>query len=618
MNQSDEETQEGRLSFFTDPSNWPLFYHTAKNMKARQLVGIAERKARHAIIPRLPIDFDQRYEQRIPDELVVTPRPISENSGTLRDSLSKSERERYQQRVNDATDGKLTFLNRSINFGDEIDWNHEQLDEFPLLWRLKLQSFEFLEWAILGFEDPSEAGDIHDRFQRWLLSWAETNPIGDTKYLRRSWIPHSVSLRILNWTRYAAWCEQANLSVDDRLYHQIFKNALFLENHIEFEVGGNHLIENAIALVVAGVLFDSHETGWKEIGLDILEDAGETQFLTDGGHFERSPMYHLMVLRRFITAYQLLAHLNYPTDQLQSTIKQALGHLESISEPEGRIPLLNDAVLGEQISARACGSYAEKCGIAPQQTSLDNPKGSGYLKLTSTNSTVLVDVGDIGPRHLPAHSHNDQLSVLLWIGNSPILTDTGVYDYAPTPRRQYSRSIAAHNTAQFEDAEPIPIGGSYLMGRRATTDLHNHTSEFVRAECKKQSWIGPEYSHNREVSISNNGWKIRDRVDSEAEGHFTVRYHFSPTIGLEEVRHGVFTVSNEECILSTIQVEGYQSVEQSESPYFERYGTETMRPRISVTAKKGSEIRTCISISSQQISEDIKPTTNQSPDNCIQ
>ncbi|WP_276253173.1 alginate lyase family protein [Halomontanus rarus] len=571
-------------------------------MQAQQLAGVAERKVRHAVIPRLPIDFDQRYEEQIPDTLVVTPQPIAQNSSLLRESLSDSERERYRDLVHEASKGKLTLLNRSIYFGDEIDWEHEKLDEYPLLWRLKLQSFEFLEWAVLGFEDPTEIEDIHLQFQKWLLSWTADNPIGDSKYLRRSWIPHSVSLRILNWSRYASWCEQADLPVDNRLYGQIYKNALFLENHVEFEIGGNHLIENAIALVMAGMLFEDHDTGWAETGLEVLEHASETQFLADGGHFERSPMYHLMVLRRYATAYNLLSDSDYSTVSLKTTVKRALGFLEEISMPANEIPLLNDSVHGEQIDASSCITYSDSCGLSSEEVSLDVPLGSGYRKLRGDDSTLLIDVGDVGPAHLPAHSHNDQLSVLLWISGIPVLTDTGVYDYAPTPRRQYSRSVSAHNTAQYADTEPIPVGGSYLMGKRAVTDVHEQTAERIRGQCSQQSIVGPNYEHHRKVSVSESEWTISDRVASDASGKFTVRYHFAPSIEIEKPtgKKGAYTVTSQNCELATIQIVGDTTVERSEKPYFERYGQEEIRSVITATSSVHTEIETHISVTTAQ------------------
>ena len=58
---------------------------------------------------------------------------------------------------------------------------------------------------------------------------------------------------------------------------------------------GNHVIRNARALVLGGAAFGS--TAMLERGVDLLERELPVQVLPDGGHYERSPVYHLVVLR---------------------------------------------------------------------------------------------------------------------------------------------------------------------------------------------------------------------------------------------------------------------------------------------------------------------------------
>ena len=582
MSQPDDDGEATRLSFFANPTNWPLFYHTATNMNARQLVGVAERKARHAVVPRLPIDFDRRYEQEVPNRLSVAPGPIAANSSLLADSLDDSERERYRTLVRQASEGSITFLNRSIDFGDEIDWHHGRLEEYPLLWRLKLQSFEFLEWAVLGFDDPTAIEDVHDLFQRWLLSWTTDNPIGERNYLRRSWIPHSVSLRILNWSRYAAWCERAALPVDDRLYRQIYKNASFLENHIEFEIGGNHLIENAIALVMAGVLFEEHETGWTETGLEVLDHASETQFLADGGHFERSPMYHLMVLMRYLTAVDLLSRAGIEVPlPVERVAEDGVTFLRAIQAPDGRIPLLNDAVYGEVRSASTCLRYATQIGFGLAEA--DEPsalEGSGYYWLGSGDTRMLIDGGPVGPAHLPAHSHNDQLSFNLWVEGEPIITDTGTFEYAPTERRQYSRSVRAHSTIQVEDEEPIDIGGQYLMGKRTapTVTLHEGDDGVVfEGTVRKEPLLGDGYTHRRRVTMSDDEWRVHDSVTG---GEFTSRLHFHPTVTVSAATDGAYHATTDGVAVSIQPASAADSSRTVSTEYYPEFGTRQQRTTV--------------------------------------
>lgn len=596
---SSEAPVDGNSTLPARPKNWRLFYHTATNMKPRQLAGIAERKLRHAAVPRLPVDFDARYERRIPSELSPKTPPVAGNLETLRRCLSASERERYRQAASDAADGRFSFIGRTIEFDDGIDWDHEKMDQFQIVWRLKLQSFQHLEWLVLADEFSSTAPSMRSAFESQIPAWNDANPIGERTYLRRSWIPHAVSMRILNLCRYVAWREQADAStVPDEFYRVIYKNALFLENHVEYEISNNHLVENAIALVMAGVLFDAHDTGWIETGVELLERVGETQFLADGGHFERSPMYHVMVLRRYVTAIDLLSETDVRIASLRRTAERALGFLAEISKPDGEIPLLNDAVHGEQIDARSCLEYGNSCSLVPSESRLNHPDGSGYRVIETGSGTLLVDIGPVGPPHLPAHSHNDQLSVLLWIDGEQVLADTGVYDYGANERRQYARSVEAHNTAQYGDLEPIPIGGSYLMGKPTSIDILDSGRERIEARYSRSAFGDPQYEHRRTVVTTPTGWEITDDVRSAQTDEVTVRYHFDPSIELCETDGSAdeLLVRRDGTDVARFGFHGCAELRPVQTPYFERFGEERIRQAVEVRSITGTELTTRIDV----------------------
>lgn len=611
--------ESGGRSLLRRPEDWSVAYHTVRNMKPVQLAGILERRVRHAVVPRLPIDFDERYARRVPDDLSITPGPIRANLDRLRESLSEAERADYRAAADEAADGRYTFLDRTIAFGDDIDWDHGEIDDQPIFWRLKLASFEGFEWLVLGSESPEGLDGVRSRLESQAYDWDASNPIGDKAYLRRSWTPHSVSLRILNWSRYVAWCAgDEGTEVPDRLVRMIYRNALFLANHVEHEIGGNHLIENAAALIVAGVLFRDHDTGWTRSGRKLLKQAGSEQFLADGGHFERSPMYHVTVLRRYATATDLLSAMGFPTVAVGTVADHAMGFLSTLVEPSGEIPLLNDSVYGEAIRATSCLAYCRACSVTPAIRSRHHPEGSGYRTLSTDDGTLLLDVGDVGPPHLSAHSHNDQLSVLLWVNGQPVLTDTGVYDYGSNARRQYARGVAAHNTAQYDGIEPIPTGGSYLLGKRTSVTVDADDGDRIDASHARRSLGGPSYDHRRSVATTASGWRVVDEVTGDPDATYTVRYHFHPSVEVRgspvtseaasdadrgpesELRSGTegLAIRADGDRLATIRFPGEGRVRLTQSPYFPEYGRERFRPMIAVTSETGSEVRTLLSVGS--------------------
>ena len=69
---------------------------------------------------------------------------------------------------------------------------------------------------------------------------------------------------------------------------------------------GNHLFENAKALIFAGCFFEGAPAdAWFECGAQVLgKELGE-QILPDGGYFELSPMYHSIILEDILDLLSL-------------------------------------------------------------------------------------------------------------------------------------------------------------------------------------------------------------------------------------------------------------------------------------------------------------------------
>lgn len=594
-----------RGELLREPANWPLLYETAKRLQHRQLLGMLERQGRHLVLPRLPVDFDARYERRVPPTPRTTPEPVRENTAALRSCLTPSRRATSEQRLDEVVHGSLTFLNTTLDVasGEGITWFHPALAELPGLWALKFHGFEFLEWAVLTADSPAECPAVHATLTSWIRDWAaapETR-IGAEQYLRRAWTPHAVSLRVLNLARYYAWCvdDEDDTAFLQLLRRLIFKNALFLENHVEYDIGGNHLIENAVALVIAGVLFEDEEPPWLERGLSILEDETE-QFLEDGGHFERSPMYHTITLTRYLTALSLLneSGRHCPVALLE-TARNATGFLSAIRPPDGRIPLLNDSVYGQALDLDSCLAYARTVDeTLLESTDTRQLPASGYYWLGRGNDRLLVDGGPFGPRHLPGHSHNDFFSVLLWVDGTQILTDTGTYHYAPDSRRQYSRSVRSHNTVQVDDVEPIPIGGQYLAGEPLDLSVaYVQSRDYDSFEGSYTRKTEPRYSHRRRICGGEGWWLVEDTVTGTGGRPVRQHLHFHPDVdlGTNPSAADGFAVSRDGDPLVYLLPVGADDVIQRATPYFPEFSREQLRPAVVFERETGGTMRFLLS-----------------------
>ena len=184
-------------------------------------------------------------------------------------------------KANDITAGRFVFLNQEELLGWPLDeWD---VPELPKLWQYNLHYFEWL-WA-LDYESVRAA----------ITDWVERHPLGKG---RVGWEPYPISLRLMNWCGvcFGKFCAQTESDggFACRLWRSIYRQAEWLKRHLETHLLGNHLFENGAALAFVGSCFRG-KTGqeWLERGLDILRREIPEQILSDGMHFERSPMYHV-------------------------------------------------------------------------------------------------------------------------------------------------------------------------------------------------------------------------------------------------------------------------------------------------------------------------------------
>jgi uncharacterized heparinase superfamily protein len=222
----------------------------------------------------------------------------------------------------------------------------------------------------------------------------------------------------------------------------------YLARSVEYDVGGNHVLRNATALVVGGACTGDGRSLHR--GVQVLQRELPSQFLDDGAHEERSPSYHRAVLSDLTDAATVLARIGRDLPLLHETVARGKEWLGSLATRWGELPVLNDGWDGPPLSGDETHADGDVVDLA----------GSGYVVFREGDAQAVVDVGQVAPAHLPAHAHADVLSFVLWADGRPVVVDPGSGSYAG-PERAIARATRSHSTVEVDGRDQCEFWGPF-------------------------------------------------------------------------------------------------------------------------------------------------------------
>ncbi len=332
------------------------------------------------------------------------------------------------------------------------------------------------DWAAAG-RSPLWAYTLHyfedlvaegaERRRAWhsdlVRHWIAHNP----PLSQPGWAPYPLSLRIPHWimARLDGW------ELPEDAAQSLALQARALAQSIEHHLQGNHLLANAKGLIFAGLFFQGTEaTDWLTQGEDLFLSEWRKQLLADGGHFERSAMYHAILLKDLLDIINLYgAYGREEPVQWRLQAREMLDWLAAMSHPDGGIALFNDAATDGAPNWVTLAAYARRLGITVPETtpgSLDLP-ATGYVRLAFPSYTAFLDAAPVGPDHIPGHAHADTLSFELSVGGTRVIVDTGTSTYQDPVHRPRERASAAHNTLTLDDLNSSEVWAQFRVARRA-------------------------------------------------------------------------------------------------------------------------------------------------------
>jgi uncharacterized heparinase superfamily protein len=447
-----------------------------------------------------------------------------------------------------ARESSLVGPTRWLLLGEERDladigWDDPAL---PLLWRYHQHYFDDLNAQGAAARAAWHAALI----ERWLAQNAPGRGTG--------WAPYPTSLRIVNWVKW----QLSGGALSDSAVHSLAVQARWLSRRLEWHLLGNHLFANAKALFFAGLFFEGPEADrWRDEATRILDGELREQVLSDGGHFERSPMYHALALEDVLDLLNLMAAFGQASSlapALRSAAPAMLQWWRCLQHPSGSMARFNDCAEGIAPSAAEIERYADALGIRASQPAAEGVTSlmpSGYVRVARGPALALLDVAPIGPDYLPGHAHADTLSFELSVQGREVILNRGTSVYGTGPRRQAERGTAAHSTVQIGEHDSSEVWAGFRVGRRARAAGPRIEGWTVHGAHDGYAHLQGHPQHERRWQFDTNALEVCDSLTSvPSAGVACARFHLAPVLRLDPQGAGLWRVLDGDRVIAGIEV----------------------------------------------------------------
>lgn len=399
---------------------------------------------------------------------------------------------------------RLRLLNREVECADGVDWDRE--DQGPL-WAFHLHQFDYARDRALSAQCR---GDL-------VLDWIDRHRDGV------GWKLGPISLRALCWIKLLLTPGALDLSSADgaRMRASLASQLETLDRQPEVRLLANHYLSNLLALVAAGIAFRGPRADvWLRRVAEFRAQLDE-QVPADGMHFERSPMYHSLLLENVLDLANLLASVpDRAPSGLEATVRAAaarmLGALDVVTHPDDEIALLGDSAFGIAHPPAELRAFAARLGIEARPA---EPPGvlerAGIVRLAEGSFSLLASVAGPMPSYQPGHAHCDALSFELCIDSERIVTDTGVCEYVVGDARDRSRATASHATVEIGERDQAELWAAHRIGGRPEVRVLDLVpGRRIEASCA--GWATRGCRHRRVFELGSGRLAIRDSLEGRS------------------------------------------------------------------------------------------------------
>lgn len=443
----------------------------------------------------------------------------------------------------------------------EIGDFEKGVDDIKLYWELSR-----FDWVIVLAKRARATGDaVHlDTLNKWLNNWLEINPY----YRGPNWkCGQEASIRVMHLAMASIILEQYQCS-NTILLSLVRGHLKRIWPTLMYAIGqnNNHGTSEAAALFIGGSwLFsidgDKESDKWAKAGRRWLENRVRHLIFEDGTFSQYSLNYHRLVLDTLCMTEVWRKKAELPefsslfiqraraaTKWLYRMISSEDGDGPNLGANDGArlFPVLNLDYRDYRPSVQTAtalflnrNAYPHKkelnetcklLDVAIPNAPLELPESfhfdnGGFALLRSDKARVLFRYPKF--RYRPGQA--DVFHVDFWVGELNIFRDAGSYSYnAKLEEQLYFNGVEGHNTAQFDNHQPMPKLSRFLWGRWLSTKngvVFEKSDNSQRVIAEYHDRFGCR--HKRSIELRDNRLLVTDFLSHFSE-IATLRWRLLP------------------------------------------------------------------------------------------
>ena len=371
-----------------------------------------------------------------------------------------------------------------------------------------------------------------------------------------AWEPEITARRIISWLSHATiFLEGTDEKSYDRIMRSLALQLRYLRSSYGDAPDGAPRLTTLIALCLAGLCADDKQPS-EFARTKQLSDELKRQILPDGGHISRNPATVVDILLDLLPLRQCyVARDQIPPDELIGAVDRMM-------------PMLRFFRLGPHDFARFNGlshmpmetlaSLMVHDDVAGTPISLADQ--SGYCRIESGRTVVLVDTGRPPPVSMSHEAHAGCLSFEMHTGTHPLIVNCGVPLRDLPEWRTVARATAAHSTLVVCDSSSAQLVGGKAFGPpeefasltgpvnvQASLNTDSDGTELRASHDGYDQRFG--ITHVRRLKLLNGGERFEGsdqliapsglkNTAKENGGTFAIRFHLHPMARSEISRDG--------------------------------------------------------------------------------